>query len=76
MAIKGTHGATTFLCGRCRSVLAKTVDADYEFVYDEDPTTGNFRPLYRVRDAVFRCKGCGAFNEIGEDWVDASKSRR
>jgi hypothetical protein len=63
MVIKHTHGATTFLCGRCRSVLAKNVDPDEEFVHEEDPGTGAFRPFYRVRDVVFRW---GAFNEIGE----------
>jgi hypothetical protein len=66
MVIKHTHGATTFLCARCRSVLAKNVDPDRELVYEEDPKTGDFRPVYRVRDVVFRCKGCGAFNEVGE----------
>jgi hypothetical protein len=66
MAIKGSDGASTFLCGRCRDILAKSVGPDYEFVHEYDEDTDEFRPLYRVRDVVFRCKGCGAFNEVAE----------
>ena len=63
-AIKGTEGSMTFLCGGCRAVLAKNVGPDDAIVYTEDPQTGDFTPLYRVRDLVFKCKGCGAFNDV------------
>ena len=50
--------------GRCRNIILKHVDPDFEFesVYNEE--TDDFTPTRRVRDVVFRCKNCGAFNEV------------
>jgi hypothetical protein len=69
MAIKGVDGSISFLCGNCRDMLVKTLDPDAWIVhaYDESADEGaddEFTPLYRVRDLVFKCKGCGAFNEV------------
>jgi hypothetical protein len=69
MAIKGGNGSNSFLCGNCRDALAKSVDPDawIIYAYNEDADEGDeFTPLYRVRDIVFKCKGCGAFNEVAE----------
>ena len=67
-AIKGSDGSTSFLCGNCRDVLAKSVGPDQWVVYRHNPaaayTDDDFTPLYRVRDIVFRCKGCGPFIEV------------
>jgi hypothetical protein len=67
-AIKGGDGSTSFLCGNCRDVLVKSVGPDQWVVYAHNPaaayTDNEFTPLFRVRDIVFRCKGCGAFNEV------------
>jgi hypothetical protein len=64
MAIKGSYGSRTFVCGRSRDILAKSVDPDWEFAAEYYPVTDSVIPLNRVRDVVFRCKNCGAFNEI------------
>jgi hypothetical protein len=68
MAIKGVNGATSFVCGNCRDVLAKNIDPDRWVVHAHNPDAAHaddeFTPLYRVRDIVFRCKGCGAYNEV------------
>ncbi len=68
-AITGGDGSISFLCGNCRDVLAKSVDPDtwIMYAYNESADEGaddEFTPLYRVRDIVFKCKGCGAFNEV------------
>ena len=65
MATKGV-GPVTFLCGKCRDVLVQRRDPDEWISHAYDPDTDEFMPLYRVRDVVFRCKGCGAFNEVGD----------
>ncbi|HTZ62692.1 MAG TPA: hypothetical protein VMB51_01155 [Solirubrobacteraceae bacterium] len=69
-AITGSDGSTSFLCGNCRDVLVKSAGPDKWVVYGHNPaaayTDDEFTPLYRVRDLVFKCKGCGAFNEIGD----------
>jgi hypothetical protein len=68
MVIAGTDRSRSFLCGSCRAVLVKNVDAERWVVHAHNPaaagTDDEFTPLYRVRDIVFRCKGCGAFNEV------------
>ncbi len=64
VAIKGGEGSISFVCGNCRDILVKSVDPDRWIVYEYDETTDAFTPLHRVRDVVFRCKGCGAFNEV------------
>lgn len=68
MAIKGSDGSTSLLCGNCRDVLVKSVGPDEWVVCAHNPdaayTDDEFTPLYRVRDIVFRCKGCGAYNEV------------
>lgn len=68
VVIKGNDGAKSFLCGNCRDVLVKSIDPDEWVVYAHNPaaeyTDHEFTPLYRVRDIVFRCKGCGAYNEV------------
>jgi hypothetical protein len=66
VAIKGTEGSTSLLCGNCRDMLAKSVDPDAWHVWAYDEDTDEFTPLYRIRDLVFRCKGCGAFNEVAK----------
>jgi hypothetical protein len=68
MVIEGNDGAKSFLCGNCRDVLVKSVDPDEWVTYEHNPaaecTDHEFTPLYRVRDIVFRCKGCGSYNEV------------
>jgi hypothetical protein len=68
MAIKGGNGSISFLCGNCRDMLVKSVDPDRWVIYAHNPaaayTDDEFTPLYRIRDIVFRCKGCGAYNEV------------
>jgi predicted RNA-binding Zn-ribbon protein involved in translation (DUF1610 family) len=64
VAIKGTEGSVSFLCGNCRAILAKSIGPDTDVVHAEDSETGDFIPLYKVRDLVFKCKACGAFNEV------------
>jgi hypothetical protein len=64
MVVKGTEGSTSFLCGRCRAILLKSVGADETLVSGPEDERGNFPPLYSVREAVFKCKSCGAFNEV------------
>ncbi len=68
MVIGGTDGSRSFVCGSCRDVLVKNVEADRWVVYAHNATAAGtddeFTPLYRVRDIVFHCKGCGAFNEV------------
>lgn len=70
MALKGSDGSVSLLCGNCRDVLVKGVDPDEWVIYGHDAaaegTDNEFPPLYRVRDVVFRCKGCGAFNEVAQ----------
>jgi hypothetical protein len=69
MVIKGYDETVSLLCGNCRDVLLKNVDPDKWIVYSaegEPYASDEFTPLYRSRDIVFRCKGCGAYNEIGE----------
>jgi len=66
MAITGAEGSTSLVCGNCRDVLAKSVDPDAWHVYAYDEDADEFMPLARVRELVFRCKGCGAFNEVAE----------
>jgi hypothetical protein len=66
VAIKGTEGSISFLCGNCRDLLVKSVDPDEWIAEAYDPATDEFTPLYRVRDYVFKCKGCGAFNEVAD----------
>jgi hypothetical protein len=65
LVIKGNEGSTSFLCGRCRAVLLKSVGADSTMVWGPEDEHGDFPPLYSVREAVFECKSCGAFNEVG-----------
>jgi hypothetical protein len=66
--IKGNDGSRSFLCGSCRDVLVKNTGPDKWVVYQHNSaaeyTDDEFTPLYRVRDMVFRCKGCGAYNEV------------
>jgi hypothetical protein len=66
IAITGTEGSTSFLCGLCRAVLAKNVGPDRTIAWGEEdpPGSGEFPPLLTLRDVVFKCKGCGAFNEV------------
>jgi hypothetical protein len=66
VAIKGIEGSISFLCGNCRDLLAKSVDPDEWIAEAYDPDTDEFTPLPRVRDYVFECKGCGAFNEVAD----------
>jgi hypothetical protein len=58
--ITGNQGATTLVCGNCRAILAKSVGRDEPIVFEAEPP---WTPLLTVRDLVFKCKGCGAFNE-------------
>jgi hypothetical protein len=58
------HGPTTYLCGRCRNIILKRMDPDFEFEHVYNEETDDFTPTCRVRDVVFRCKNCGAFNEV------------
>jgi hypothetical protein len=60
----GGHGEHTFLCGRCRDIILKRTDPDFEFEHLYNEETQEFTPVCRVRDVVFRCKNCGAFNEV------------
>jgi hypothetical protein len=80
MAIKGSEGSISFLCGNCRDVLVKSVGPDEWVVYahnaDAAYTDEEFTPLSRVRDIVFRCKGCGAFNEVGASPGEPGLDRR
>jgi hypothetical protein len=66
--IKGGDGSQSFLCGKCRDVLLKSVDPDEWVIYAHNAgaayTDDEFTPLCRARDIVFRRKGCGAFNEV------------
>jgi hypothetical protein len=68
IAIKGNDGSTSFLCGNCRDILAKSIAPDEWVVHRHNPaaayTDEEFTPLYRVRDLVFLCKNCGAYNEV------------
>jgi hypothetical protein len=66
MAIKGTEGSISFLWGNCRDILVKSVGPDEWVVYTYDADTDEFTPLYRVRDLVFKCKGCGGFTEVAD----------
>lgn len=70
MVLKGyDDGAVTFLCGNCRDILVKNRYPNEWVVYaatGEPYADDEFTPVSRVRDIVFRCKGCGAYNEIGE----------
>jgi hypothetical protein len=66
IAIKGTGRSASFLCGNCRDLLVKSVGPDEWIAEAYDPDTEEFTPLYRVRDVVFKCKGCGAFNEVAD----------
>jgi hypothetical protein len=59
--LKGTEGATTFLCGSCRDVIVKNRGRDEPFVFE---AVEPFKPVYTLADVVFRCKGCGAYNEV------------
>jgi hypothetical protein len=63
--VDGHSDGRTYLCGECRAILAKSISPDAEIVFREDPRTEDIVPEYRVRDIVFRCKRCGAFNEVG-----------
>jgi hypothetical protein len=64
LAMKGANAGTTFLCGGCRAIIVKGADPDawvtYEQVGEEE-----FVPIARIRDIVWRCRQCGAYNEIG-----------
>jgi hypothetical protein len=62
--VKGTEGSTSFLCGGCRAILLKAVGPDRTMVHGPEDEHGSFPPLYSVREAVFECKSCGAFNEV------------
>ncbi len=60
----GGHGPTTYLCGRCRDIILKRMDPDFEFEWAYNDETDEFTPIRRVRDVVYRCKNCGACNEV------------
>ena len=66
IVVKGTEGSISFLCGRCRAILVKNKGPDTTLVFGEEdpPGSGHFPPLHTVREVVFKCKGCGAFNEV------------
>jgi hypothetical protein len=66
MVRSGTEGSTSFLCGRCRSVLLKNVGPDSIMVHGPEDEHGDFPPLYSVREAVFKCKSCGAYNAVAQ----------
>jgi hypothetical protein len=66
MIVKGTEGSTSFLCGSCRSVLLKSVGPDRTMVHGPEDEHGHFPALYSVREAVFKCKSCGAYNEVAD----------
>ena len=68
-ASRGMDGSCTFLCGKCRDILVKNHAPDDDVLYDDDPETGEFVPRGRVRDLVYRCKNCGAFNEVPSQLV-------
>jgi hypothetical protein len=64
--IRGSEGSISLLCGNCRDILVKSVGPDAWFSYTYDEDTDKFSPQYRIRDIVWQCKGCGAFNEVGD----------
>ena len=62
-AFKGANAGTTFLCGGCRAILVKSADAE-QWVVERQIGEDEFEPVARIRDIVWHCKQCGAFNEI------------
>jgi len=59
----GGHGEQTYVCGRCREIMWKSMAPDDTLISVEDDEE-NFIAVIRVRDIVARCKGCGAYNEM------------
>jgi hypothetical protein len=57
-------GSRTFVCGRCRDILAPGLDPDAGIVWRYDEENETFSPMSRFRDIVIKCKGCGAYNEL------------
>jgi hypothetical protein len=66
VAITDTEGSVSFLCGNCRDIPQSASALTGGLCYTYDDGTEQFIPLYRVRDLVFKCKGCGAFNEVAD----------
>lgn len=58
----GSEGASTFVCGRCRAILVRNRAANS--VVTSSLENDEFVPVDTVRDIVFKCKGCGALNEV------------
>jgi hypothetical protein len=75
MSIKGYDGDWTFLCGNCRDILVKNVSPDADIVHEYDGHD-RFTPVATVAEMVFRCKGCGAFNEVDQTVLGGSQSVR
>jgi hypothetical protein len=65
LALGGSgDGSRTFVCGRCRDILAPGLDPDDGIVWAYDEENDTFTPVSRFRDIVIKCKGCGAYNEL------------
>ena len=58
-----SDGSRTFVCGRCRDILAPGLDLDEGIAWSYDEQADTFTPVSRFRDIVIKCKGCGAYNE-------------
>lgn len=73
MVYDGYDGDWTFLCGVCRDILVKNGSPDRAIIHRDDGK-GGFTPVATIAEMVFRCKNCGAYNEVDESMPRADAS--
>jgi DNA-directed RNA polymerase subunit RPC12/RpoP len=57
------QGDYSYVCGSCRDLILQSADPDKSVISLEDDE-GNFIDVMRLREMVYKCKNCGAYNEI------------